>query len=221
MSRTKSSETPLESSGFAAPQTPEDEPAAEALVGRRLRALRAQLGLSLRALAAKSGLNINTLSLIENGKTSPSVSTLQQLARALEVPITALFEPEVEQKRVVFLRHDQRPRAFFETTRMENLGQGLTGNVVQPFVVTLEPGAGSGTRWIVHTGHEFVYCLSGQVLYQIEDQSYPLEPGDSLLFESHLPHRWQNPATEPSQVLLVLYACDVREEPGGRHFPLD
>ena len=67
---------------------------AEFLVAKRLRELRTQRGYSLRALADRSGLNINTLSLIENGKTSASVSTLQQLARALAVPITAFFEEE-------------------------------------------------------------------------------------------------------------------------------
>ncbi len=61
-------------------------------VGRSLRQLRGKTQLSLRALAKKSGLAINTLCLIENGKTSPSVSTLQRLALGLEVPITAFFE---------------------------------------------------------------------------------------------------------------------------------
>ena len=67
-------------------------PPAEVLVGRKLRALRSRARLSLRALAERSGLNVNTLSLVENGKSSPSVSTLQQLARALDVPIAAFFE---------------------------------------------------------------------------------------------------------------------------------
>ena len=63
-------------------------------VGKRLRLLRSEKGLSLRALAELSGLNFNTLSLIENAKSSPSVSTLQRLAIALDVPITTFFEVE-------------------------------------------------------------------------------------------------------------------------------
>ena len=66
----------------------------EVLVGRNLRDLRTKRGLSLRALAELSGLNVNTLSLVENGKSSPSVGTLQQLAQALNVPITTFFECE-------------------------------------------------------------------------------------------------------------------------------
>jgi len=130
---------------------------AEVLVGRKLRELRSRHGLSLRSLADRSGLNINTLSLIENGKSSPSVSTLQQLALALSVPLSAFFEDEFIEKRVVFTPAHSRPLAEFGSTQMENLAQNLVGNAVQPYMVTLKPGMGSGDRMIVHTGYEFVY----------------------------------------------------------------
>jgi len=194
---------------------------AEVLVARKLRELRTRKGLSLRALADRSGLNVNTLSLIENGKSSPSVSTLQQLALALEVPIVTFFESEPVEKRVVFTPADQRPLAAFGRTQMENLGKDLAGNVVQPFVVTLKPGTGSGDRMIVHTGHEFVYCLSGTIRYQIEQEEYTLKPGDSLVFEAHLPHCWENSSEDTAQILLIFYPSDAREEPGGRHFSLE
>ncbi len=64
---------------------------------------------------------------------------------------------------------------------------------VEPFVVTLDPQADSGSLEIVHTGYEFIYCLEGQIEYTIGKENYLLEPGDSLLFEAHLPHCWQNP----------------------------
>jgi transcriptional regulator with XRE-family HTH domain/predicted Fe-Mo cluster-binding NifX family protein len=191
---------------------------AEVLVGRKLRELRNRKGLSLRALADRSGLNVNTLSLVENGKSSPSVSTLQQLALALEMPIATFFESEPVEKRVVFTPADQRPMATFGRTQMQNLGKDLAGSVVQPFAVTLKPGVGSGDRMIVHTGHEFVYCLSGSVHYQIEQNEYILKPGDSLVFEAHLPHCWENKAEDTAQILLILYPSDDHEEPGGRHF---
>jgi transcriptional regulator with XRE-family HTH domain/predicted Fe-Mo cluster-binding NifX family protein len=191
---------------------------AEVLVGRRMKDLRTRRGYSLRALAERSGLNINTLSLIENGKSSPSVSTLQQLAQALEVPISAFFESEPAKKKVVFTPAGQRPLAEFGRTQMQNLAQDLASNVVQPFVVTLKPGAGSGDRMIVHTGDEFVYCLSGSIHYRIEQAEYFLRAGDSLVFEAHLPHCWENQGEESTQVLLVFCPSDQREEPGGRHF---
>ena len=73
-------------------------------VGHCLRKLRAERDLSIRSLAERSGLNVNTLSLIENGKSSPSVSTLQQLATALEVPITAFFESDIPKNNISYLQ---------------------------------------------------------------------------------------------------------------------
>lgn len=193
----------------------------EVLVGRKLRELRSRRGLSLRGLANLSGLNVNTLSLIENGRSSPSVSTLQQLARALEVSISTFFESQPAEKKVVFTPADQRPQATFGSTQMQNLGRDLAGSTVQPFAVTLKPGTGSGDRLIVHTGHEFVYCLSGSIRYQIDEDEYFLKAGDSLVFEAHLPHCWKNISGDTAEILLIIYPSDQREEPGGWHFSLD
>jgi transcriptional regulator with XRE-family HTH domain len=198
----------------------DNQPSAEVILGRKLRELRNQRGLSLRELSERSGLNINTLSLVENGKSSPSVGTLQQLAQALDTPIATFFETEPLEKKVVFTPAEQRPQVSFGTTLMQNLAQDLAGRVVEPFMVSLEPGAGSGKRMVVHTGHEFIYCLKGSLLYQIEEENYQLTPGDTLVFESHLPHCWQNNGDDTAEILLILYPYDGREEPGGRHFPL-
>jgi transcriptional regulator with XRE-family HTH domain len=193
----------------------------EVSVGHGLRKLRSERNLSIRALAEKSGLAVNTLSLIENGKTSPSCSTLQQIAMALDVPVTAFFETELPQNTVVHVRACQRSHAAFTHGTLEDLGAGLRNRVVEPFIVTLEPNAGSGATSIVHTGHEFVYCLQGRIIYTVEEHPYLLEPGDSLLFESHLPHRWQNVDAGPSQALLVLCPSDARDRPTERHFALN
>ncbi len=190
-------------------------------LGQRLREIRKRHELSIRALASRSGLAVNTLSMIENDKTSPSVSTLQILARVLDVPITAFFEQELVEKKVVYVRQTQRPMIHVDTTRLEHLGLNLAGSIVQPFVVTLEPGSDSGQKRIVHTGHEFVYCLSGQVLYSIEEQTYLLAPGDSLVFGAHLPHAWQNASSDLAQLILVLIPSDVRDTPAELHFPLE
>jgi transcriptional regulator with XRE-family HTH domain len=187
-------------------------------VGRRLRELREERGLSIRALAEKSGLNVNTLSLIENGRTSPSVSTLQQIAIAFQSPITAFFETGAPRNSVAHVRAGSRPRAAFAHGTLEDLGANVSEHAVEPFVVTLEPNAGSGAHPIVHTGHEFVFCLQGRIVYTIEDHTYALEAGDSLLFESRLPHRWQNMDATPSQAILVLCPSDERDRPTEQHF---
>jgi transcriptional regulator with XRE-family HTH domain len=193
-------------------------PPLEIDVGSRLRALREERDWSLRELAEKSGLALNTVSLIENAKTSPSVSTLQRLALALSVPITAFFETDIPRNSVVHLTPGRRPRAAFAHGTLEDLGAGLAHRAVEPLVVALEPHTDSGPHTIVHTGYEFVYCLEGRLTYTIGDHAYVLEPGDSLLFESHLPHRWQNDGAQRSRAILVLFPTDVHDRPTERHF---
>jgi transcriptional regulator with XRE-family HTH domain len=207
--------------GGAAPEAPgagATSNANEVDVGRALRRLRDERHLSIRALAEKSGLAVNTLSLIENGKSSPSVSTLQLLAQGLQVPIAAFFETGEPKREVVHLTAGQRPRATFAGGLMEDLGAGLADRRIQPFVVTLEAQADSGSHPIVHTGDEFVLCLAGRIAYLVEGHTYVLESGDSLIFAAHLPHRWRNADATPSQALLVLCPSDARDRPTERHF---
>jgi len=187
-------------------------------VGRRIREIRMGKGLSIRALAETSKLNVNTLSLIENGRTSPSVSTLQLIAQTLQVPISAFFETDEGQKKVVYQHAGNRPHAVFTHGLVEDLGAGMTRFGAEPLIVTLKPKSDSGKTPIVHTGREFVYCLEGHIVYHVDDQAYPLEPGDSLMFEAYLPHRWQNEGESESKLLLVLCPLDERDQPSERHF---
>jgi transcriptional regulator with XRE-family HTH domain len=193
-------------------------PTDEINVGRRLRELRAARGLSMRALAEKSKLNVNTLSLIENQRTSPSVSTLQQLAQTLNVPISAFFETDHGDKHVVLQKAGTRPHATFTHGFIEDLGAGMSRFGAEPLIVTLAPNADSGKTPIVHTGREFVYCLEGHIAYTVDSNAYLLGPGDSLLFEAYLPHQWKNLDASPSRNLLVLCPMDERDNPAERHF---
>lgn len=187
-------------------------------VGRRLRAVRMSRGLSIRALAEQSNLNVNTLSLIENGRTSPSVSTLQAIAQSLQVPITTFFDGDTSNKKVVHKHAGESPRVRFAHGTIENLGASLPQFGTEPLIITLDPLADSGTIPIVHTGSEFVYCLEGCITYQVDENSYSLKAGDSLMFEAHLPHFWRNENDSPSRMLLVLCPLDGRDQPAERHF---
>lgn len=189
-------------------------------VGQRLRLLRVKHGLSIKALAEMSLLNVNTLSLIENNRTSPSVSTLQRISQSLQVPITAFFETDHGNKKTVHQKSGTRPRAAFLHGTMEDLAAGMPRFGAEPIIVTLAPRADSGRNVIVHTGREFVYCLEGQLTYIVDSETYLLEPGDSLLFEAYLPHQWKNQRSTPARVLLVLCPMDERENSTERHFVL-
>lgn len=192
----------------------------EETLGNRLRELRRQQGLSLRALAEKSGLSANTLSLIENGKTSPSVATLQQIGLALNIPITAFFESKTNREPVIYTQKSQRASIAFPQGRIEETGHGIGNEGLQPFIVTLDPQAYSGPQPLTHEGSEFVYCLSGKVIYSVIGEEYTLEPGDTLLFSSKLPHAWKNVLDEPTVLIITLAAAEESRRPAHIEFPV-
>jgi len=194
-----------------------DKEAVSVDVGGRLRELRQERNMSMRALARASGLSANALSMIERGRTSPSVSTLYKLATAMGIPITAFFREDPPQQEIVFRKADERTRVPF----MRGLWEGLGGEAflgrVEPFMLTLESGASSGPFGIVHTGHEFVLCLRGQLEYQVENNRFLLEAGDSLLFAAQLTHRWRNPGKTVTNAIFVLAGFEHDESPSEFH----
>jgi len=187
-------------------------------VGGKLKELREARNISMRTLATKSGLSANALSMIERGKTSPSVSTLYKLADALGVSITAFFGAEAEKRKVVYLKSDERTRISFTRGVFEALGGEQFDGRVEPFMLTLESGAASGLHAITHSGHEFVFCLRGELDYQVERENFHLTPGDSLLFAAHLKHKWKNAGRTVVNALIIISGFAEGEQPNAMHW---
>lgn len=188
-------------------------------VGQLVKQIREARGISIRELSRLSGLSANALSMIERGRTSPSVSTLYRLTAALNVPITALFSQEQALEPIVYRSMETRTHVPFPLGVWEGLGgESFTGRM-QPFMLTLESGAKSGREKIVHTGSEFVFCLRGILEYEVEDKIFTLEAGNSLLFSARLTHRWRNPGRVVTNAIIVLSGFEEYEAPGSFHYP--
>jgi transcriptional regulator with XRE-family HTH domain len=186
-------------------------------IGSRLHQLRTERNKSLRSLARTSGLSTNALSMIERGRTSPSVSTLYKIADALGVPITAFFRMEPPKQDIVFRKAAERKRVSISQGIWEGLGgEAFTGRV-EPFILTLEVGGDSGPYGMLHSGSEFVLCLEGQIEYRVEGQQYFLDAGDALLFAAQLRHCWRNTGNKPASMLIVLSGFDQGERPSEFH----
>lgn len=183
-------------------------------VGVRVRELREDRGLSLRALSDRCGLSINAISLIERGRSSPTVSSLHALTAALGVPIVDLFQA-AEARGVVVVTRDRRLGHDEHGVRMESLGTGLRDQQLAPFLFTLAPGAG-GERPVRHPGQEFAHCLEGQVEYIVDGERHVLSAGDSLLLESTLPHAFRNASPRRARLLVVFQASGDAD---GAHRP--
>jgi transcriptional regulator with XRE-family HTH domain len=186
-------------------------------LGSKLRSIRDERGLSQRELALASGISPNAISLIERDENSPSVSTLQSLASALNVRMSYFFD-EDEPRSVLHMQAGRRPAISSRGVKIEGIGGELPHQEIEPFVISLDPHSEIGDRQVVHTGHELVYCLKGNVEYIVDGTVYRLDVGDILMFEAHLPHIWRNTTDEDAKFLLVLQTPGESDEPVERHF---
>jgi transcriptional regulator with XRE-family HTH domain len=187
-------------------------------LGEKLRQLRSERNISQRDLARLAGLSPNSISLIERNETSPSVATLQSLATALKIRMSYFFEEKTPSS-VLHIKSGSRPKIDSEGVVIEGMGKTLPFQELEPFLIALDPKAGSGgERQVVHSGHEFVYCLQGRIEYVIDGKVYLLEMEDILIFEATLPHLWRNPFDMEAKFLLVLQTPNASREPIQRHF---
>jgi quercetin dioxygenase-like cupin family protein len=100
---------------------------------------------------------------------------------------------------------------------IEGLGGESFAGHVEAFLLTLESGGSSGPHGMIHTGHELVFCMRGTLEYEVEEEHYLLEPGDSLIFASQLVHRWRNPGHSVANAIIVISAFEESERPGEFH----
>ncbi|MGE3371454.1 MAG: helix-turn-helix domain-containing protein [Rhizobiaceae bacterium] len=166
----------------------------EVAIGREVRAFRKKLGITVADLAAATNISLGMLSKIENGNTSPSLTTLQTLSHALGVPITALLRRFEEERNAVFVRAGEGvnverrgTRAGHQYALLGHIGANTSGVVVEPYLITLTTESDVFPAF-QHGGVEFLYMLEGEVVYRHGGRTFRMLPGDSLLFDADAPH---------------------------------
>lgn len=180
-------------------------------LGQRVRELRLERSLTIRELSELSGVSVNTLSMIENCKTSPSVNTLRQIAAALQIAMPKFFEPPKHESNLVYMPSIQRKRVTLSLgIQLEALCRDLSGNVLDANVISMETGGKSGLI-PPHAGFELVYCLEGKVLFSIDEEHFILEPEDSISFLANVKHKFQNLDQGRSRILLVTAESQLSE----------
>jgi len=180
----------------------------EQAIGVQVRQLRRRVGITVSELATSAGLSGGMLSKIENGQISPSLGSLQSLASALNVPITTFFSTFEEKRDCSFVKDGAGVVIERRGTKAGHqyalLGHALGGNVVvEPYLITLSNDAAPYPAF-QHDGTEFIYMLTGEVLYRHGDQSYHLAPGDALLFDSVAPHGPEKLLVKPMTYLSII-----------------
>ena len=195
---------------------PVGEQTLEQAIGAQIRTLRRRAELTVAELAASSGISAGMLSKIENGQSSSSLTTLQAVAKALNVPLTQLFAAFEEQYDCCYVPAGEGVVIERRGTKVGHqyrlLGHALGGPVVmEPYLITLHEDAAPHTAFR-HAGSEFIYMLTGEVVYRHGEQSYHLRPGDALLFDSAAPHGPEKLVVKPMTYLSIIVYPSERSQ---------
>jgi len=161
-------------------------------VGARLKAVRKMHGLSQRELAKRAGVTNATISLIEQGRVSPSIGSLKKVLDGIPMSLAEFFT----------LQFDDNPQVFFRAEEMPNVGTGpieyrLLGatNGKREMSILHEiypPGQDTGPELLSHEGEEGGIVVSGQLEVTVGAEVAVLGPGDGYYFNSRRPHRFRN-----------------------------
>jgi transcriptional regulator with XRE-family HTH domain len=179
----------------------------EIRVGLKMKHTRLLKGLTLKQLAELAGCSESLLSRIENGNANPSIKMMHRVARALDMPVSGLFQENVQPSNVV-MRHGERPTVGTDQVRrgkgskLEALIPSGRGNLLSGYINDIEPGGGS-EGVLQHEGEEFGYVLDGEIELIVDNRSYQLRVGDSFYFRSERPHSYINNRKKIARVLWV------------------
>ncbi len=192
--------------GSSAPQVAERS--LERALGLQIRMLRRQNDLSVSDLAAAARISNGMLSKIENGGISASLSTLQSIAGALNIPLSSLFASYEERQDCSYVPAGQGLSIERRGTKAGHvyqlLGHVMRGDmVVEPYLITLRENAVPHTSFR-HSGVEFIHMIEGAVVYRHGAERYTLSDGDSLLFDSGALHGPERLVSATSRYLSII-----------------
>ncbi len=189
----------LKSEGHNGSRTATPDVGASRVIGSRLRRLRQGRKLALAEVARVVGISVGFLSAIERSQMGASVSTLRKLARFYKTNILDFFDSAGDNPHLVRAA-ERKVLDAGQGVKMELLAWGKA--VMEPHLFRIAPKAGSGEAYS-HDGEEFLHVLQGRLNISLEGHEYHLQQGDSLYFESSIPHRWVNPGKKEVAVLWI------------------
>lgn len=170
-------------------------------VGGHLKTVRTMYGLSQRELAKRAGVTNGTISLIEQNRVSPSISSLKKVLDGIPMSLAEFFTLDL----------NATPQVFYSRSELADLGDG---EVSLRLVAAKRPnramtimheryraGADTGSDMLSHKGEEGGVVVSGRIELTVGGQTRTLEAGDAYYFLSSVPHRFYNPGPEACEII--------------------
>lgn len=209
-------ETPIDDQPVTADSTPVDS--LERSLGLAVRELRQRHNLTIAEVSARVGISSGMWSKIENGQTAMSLDTLARIGRALGVSLSTLFRRyDVALGDAQLVKAGEGMEVVRRGTKRGHTYHLLAydqgpSKTFEPFLISLDD-ASEVFPSFEHPGTEFIHMLQGKIEYRHGQQTYVLEPGDSLTFRGDVPHGPERLIEMPIRFLsIIVYGAGQQRE---------
>ncbi len=190
-------------------------PDTNAKVGEKIRGLRIEKELSVEEVAKRSGISESNIAKIEDNEILPPLGNIVSLAKAFGVEVGDLFGDSADSPFCIVRGDDREKVSRFNSLERtssgysyESLGHQKKNRHMEPFLVTLSPTETPQVETNHHIGEEIIFVLEGKVEVKILDHTDILNPGDSIYYDSNMPHIVSCHGDKPATILAVIYAKD-------------
>ena len=171
-------------------------------IGTRLRVVRQIYGLTQRELARRAGVTNGAISLIEQNRVSPSISSLKKILDGIPLSLADFFTLNFSPSENVFFSGSELTEiAFGENISLRMVGRSIKDRALQMLFETYQPGADTGEAMLRHHGEECGIIVTGRLIVTVGAQEKELGAGDAYYFRSDIPHRFRNPGDAPCTLI--------------------
>ncbi|HEY5674488.1 MAG TPA: cupin domain-containing protein [Malonomonas sp.] len=182
-------------------------------IGEKIKNLRLKKGASIADVAKSSGIAESVISGIEDGSISPPLGNIVSLANTFKVSIGSLFGDSADSSFCIVRSDDRKSVSRFSSASgqsggysYESLGHQKQNRKMEPFMVTLSPTGETPVQPNQHAGEEIIFVVEGQIKVTLADHTDILNPGDSIYYDSSLPHVVACHGEKPASIFAVIYA---------------
>ncbi len=184
-------------------------------IGEKFKELRVAKDMSIKDVSLQSGIPESTISQIEDNVLSPPLGNIISLAKIFEVSVGECFGDSADSPFCIVRGDSRKTVSRFNSSEgkscgytYEALGLQKKNRQMEPFLVTLTPSESPQAEPNQHIGEEIIFVLEGEVKVSLADHTDILNPGDSIYYDSNLPHIVSCHGDKPATILAVIYARD-------------
>ncbi len=177
-------------------------------LGAKIKSVRLMRGISQRELAGLTGVTPSTISQVEKNLIYPSLPALFRIAESLSVEVATLFKEYENQQNVYVYPVDSRsvtslPKIIKDKAEAELLLPPDIDTPAEATIIRIRPGKKFAGHFFAHKGSEFGYLISGQLEMTVDNQSYKVNPGDTIYLKKDVPGGWSNTSEQDAELLWL------------------